>query len=122
VHDLPVGGRDYEVRAGRRPAIGIAEEEGEKTGEQDERHSPPRPAQQKQRHGRGERTADKWKSGSIDDLERHRAMTAQDVFHPILEMKLPLLDLRFFDLLGIRKVTFAGKAGQAFIEVVVLRD
>jgi hypothetical protein len=122
VHDLSVGRRDDEVRAGRRLAIGIAEEEGEETREEDERQSPPRPAQEKQGHGRGERAADKWKSGSIDDLERHRAMTAQDVFHPILEMKLPLLDLRFFDLLGIRKVTFAGKAGQAFIEVVVLRD
>jgi len=46
-------------------------------------------------------------------------MAPDDVFHPVLEVELPLLHGDFFDLLGFGKVVLVGQFVEAGIELVV---
>ena len=45
--------------------------------------------------------------------------TPHDVFHPILELELPLLDRGLFEVLGFGEVGFAGKVRETLLEFLV---
>jgi hypothetical protein len=45
---------------------------------------------------------------------------SDDIFHPILDLKLPLFQCDFFDLFGLGKVLLVGECVKASFEFVVL--
>jgi hypothetical protein len=47
-------------------------------------------------------------------------MTAQYIFHPVLELEFALFEGDFFDLLWFRQVGFARKFVEAIVEFVML--
>jgi hypothetical protein len=47
-------------------------------------------------------------------------MTAQYIFHPVLEVELAFLESDFFDLLWFRQVRFGRKFVEAIVEFVML--
>jgi hypothetical protein len=47
-------------------------------------------------------------------------MTADDVFHPVLELELPLLQRDLFELFGFGKVVLGGEFVEAILKFVML--
>src|SRR5437867_10170113 len=47
------------------------------------------------------------------------AVTADDVFHPILELELAFLEVGFFDLFGLGEVLLGGQFMQAIFQFVM---
>ena len=58
---------------------------------------------------------------AVYDLTRI-AMAPEDVFHPVFELQLALLQVDFFDLFGLGEVMLGGQLVQAIFEFVMLGD
>ena len=100
-----VGRRQHdpiEIGVRRDEAFRVAEKEGEKRAERDERDREDPPNRRAGKNRKKKRATDERRARGIEaQLGVLHAMPPQDVFHPILQLQFFLFEGDFFDLFGL---------------------
>src|SRR5919198_4633877 len=101
----------------------IAEEEDEEGAEREKRYRE-NPRDSGARNEReGQRAANERQAGGIQTQPLTLlTVTPQDVFHPVFQLQLTLLEIDFFELFGFGEVMLGGQLMQAIVERVMLSD